>query len=100
MRTIYTDSGTIALTVARAGERMVFAVADTGPGVAPDLHGAIFERFRQGDAFLTRRHRGTGLGLALVKDLVGLCGGRVWLESAPGRGATFRFDLPLAKEAL
>jgi signal transduction histidine kinase len=95
----FTDGGSVALSVGRVEDRVVFAVADTGPGVAPELSEVIFERFRQGDAFLTRRHGGTGLGLALVKDLVGLLGGRVWLESTPGHGATFRFDIPLREPA-
>jgi signal transduction histidine kinase len=91
----FTEAGTVSVTVGRAGDRLRFCVADTGPGVPPGLQQAIFERFRQGDVFLTRRHGGTGLGLALVNKLVTLLDGKVTLDSTPGHGATFCVELPL-----
>ncbi len=66
------------------------AVADTGPGIAPADQELIFEEFRQADA----RHGGTGLGLPLSRRLIELQGGRLWVESTPGAGSTFRFTLP------
>ena len=72
-----------------------FAVTDTGPGIPAELHEAIFDRFRQGNAFVTRSHEGSGLGLALVKELVAGMGGTVRLVSEPGGGACFVFSLPL-----
>jgi signal transduction histidine kinase len=71
------------------------AVADTGPGIAPDMQEMAFEKFRQLDASHTREHAGTGLGLAICKELAELLGASVGLESRPGHGATFFVDLPL-----
>ena len=69
------------------------SVTDTGPGIAPDDHDRIFEAFQQTDAGIQQRE-GTGLGLALSKRLVELHGGRIWVESEPGKGSTFVFTLP------
>ena len=67
------------------------SVRDTGPGIPPDQHQAIFEAFRQADTSATRKFGGTGLGLSVSAQLVKLMGGRIWLESEPGRGSTFHF---------
>ena len=71
-----------------------FAVQDTGIGVPPEKHDCIFDAFRQSDSSTTRRFGGTGLGLAISAQLVGLMGGRIWLESQPGNGSTFHFTVP------
>ena len=94
----FTAEGKIVLDVRREPGRLLFSVTDTGPGIDPSQHETIFEKFRQGDTFVTRRHEGTGLGLALVKDLLEVLGGDVQVDSVPGRGATFTFDLPLPQE--
>jgi len=72
------------------------AVADTGPGIPPDDLETIFEEFEQTTA--GKQTEGTGLGLPLSRKLVELHGGRLWAESEPGRGSTFRFTLPLLQE--
>ncbi|KQZ92906.1 MULTISPECIES: ATP-binding protein [unclassified Pseudomonas] len=73
-----------------------FAVSDTGIGIAPELHGALFEDFSQVDSPLQKRLRGTGLGLSLCKRFAGLLGGEVGVQSTPGTGSTFYVIIPLA----
>jgi signal transduction histidine kinase len=73
-------------------------VTDTGIGIAPENQDAVFEEFRQvGTA--ARKVEGTGLGLTLSRKFVELHGGRIWVESKPGVGSTFRFTLPLGDTA-
>jgi PAS domain S-box-containing protein len=96
----FTDVGDVrvALDTAPAGAGAVelrAAVTDTGPGVPAEYREAIFEAFQQADGSVTRRHGGTGLGLAIARRLVGLMGGRIWVEGGPGGGSTFRFVVPL-----
>jgi signal transduction histidine kinase len=74
----------------------IVSVADEGPGIAREEHAQIFERFYQVADSLTRKHGGTGLGLALVNDLARLHDGLVWVESAPEQGSTFVIALPTA----
>jgi two-component system sensor histidine kinase BarA len=90
----FTEKGEIRLTVAPIGPDIVFTVTDTGPGIPENMLGAIFEKFRQVDSFLTRSHSGTGLGLTLASHLVELLGGRIGVESEVGKGTSFHFTLP------
>jgi signal transduction histidine kinase len=88
--------GTVALSLRREGGEAILAVADDGPGIAPEDLDRIFERYyrpAQGDG---RRNPGSGLGLPIVKALVELHGGRVWVESTPGQGSIFSVALPVA----
>jgi CheY-like chemotaxis protein/anti-sigma regulatory factor (Ser/Thr protein kinase) len=89
--------GLVQIQVQRVNSHVEILVSDTGDGIAPDLLPFIFDRFRQADSSSTRAHKGLGLGLALVKHLVELHGGRVAAHSAgAGQGATFIVSLPLA----
>jgi PAS domain S-box-containing protein len=72
-----------------------FCVSDTGPGIAPEDQKKLFQLFVQVDGSTTRRHGGTGMGLALSKRLVELMGGAIGVDSAPGKGSAFWFSLPL-----
>jgi signal transduction histidine kinase len=75
---------------------LLVSVSDTGIGIAAADHERIFQSFQQIDSSSSRQYPGTGLGLALVRQLVTLHDGRVWLESAPGAGSTFYVLFPLA----
>lgn len=90
----FTDRGRVELRVAPAPGGLAFAVVDTGCGIPAEFQTVLFEKFRQADAFVTRRHGGTGLGLALSRELAGLMGGALTVSSAPGEGSTFTFQLP------
>jgi two-component system phosphate regulon sensor histidine kinase PhoR len=91
------EAGTIRVSACAVGGDVQFEVADTGPGVPVDDLPRVFERFFRGDR--ARSSGGTGLGLAIAKHVVEAHGGRIWVENAvpPGRGAIFRFTLPLAE---
>ncbi|MBI4374957.1 MAG: response regulator [Elusimicrobia bacterium] len=86
--------GKVTLHVALTEGRTRFCVEDTGPGIAPEHQGRIFEKFYQVDRSASRPFKGLGLGLRIAKDLVELHGGRIWIESQPGKGSRFYFDLP------
>ncbi|MCC7371099.1 MAG: hypothetical protein IT306_21975 [Chloroflexi bacterium] len=92
------DGGTIDVTATTQGTLLAIAVKDDGPGVPPEYHQRVFERF-----FRVEREHGTvagaGLGLAICRRFVELHGGAIELDSRPGQGATFRFTLPLGERA-
>ncbi len=95
----FTESGEITVTaqVADSGQRLAVSVSDTGIGIPPEKHAAIFTSFEQADTSVAREYGGTGLGLPVTKQLVELHGGTIWVESEVGRGATFTFTLPVAE---
>ncbi len=96
----FTEQGSVVLRVSRApGNRLSFAVQDTGIGVAADQQELIFEAFRQADGSTHRKHGGTGLGLSISRDLAKLLGGTLSLVSTPGQGSVFTLLLPLRLEA-
>jgi signal transduction histidine kinase len=91
------SGGVITVTLRRTARRASIVVADTGPGIPPEVLPHVFDRFRQADSTSTRPHGGLGLGLAIVKHLVELHGGSVRAENRPeGRGAAFTVELPTA----
>jgi signal transduction histidine kinase len=87
----------VALTL--EPDRVRVDVSDNGPGIDPRDHESIFEKFRQVGDTLTDRPHGTGLGLPISRQIVRQFGGKLWVESVPGEGATFSFTLPLASAA-
>jgi two-component system CheB/CheR fusion protein len=91
--------GAVAVAVDRQDRRARVVVSDTGPGISPDMLDQVFDQFVQGDMALSRRHSGMGIGLSLVRHLVGLHGGTVAVHNGPsGQGAVFTVQLPLTAE--
>ena len=94
----FTDAGEVVVSVAVDETTFEIAVTDTGQGIPVDEQQKIFEEFHQVDSSSTRRKGGTGLGLAISKRIVELHGGRIWVESEPGCGSSFRFVIPIQVE--
>ena len=97
----FTDQGEVVLRVecdpkAEGPGSLLFTVRDTGIGIPRDKFAVIFERFTQVDSSMTRPYSGTGLGLTISRRLVERMGGRMWVESEPGRGSTFSFTAKFA----
>lgn len=87
--------GTVTLRARQAEEGMIeLCVADDGPGIPEEARERVFERFYRLDKARSREQGGTGLGLSIVKHIVQNHGGRVWVESEPGKGSRFYFSLP------
>jgi signal transduction histidine kinase len=94
----FTDAGEVKVGVTTADGTFLVAVSDTGPGIAAEDQAKIFEEFHQADSSSTKQKAGTGLGLAIAKRIIEMHGGRIWVESSPGKGATFWFMLPVRVE--
>lgn len=91
----FTEKGTVELDIKTSDDRIIFNIIDTGIGIDPSLHTAIFDRFRQVELTYSRKYGGTGLGLSLAKSYIEMMGGTISVNSIPGEGSTFRFDIPL-----
>src|SRR5262245_2311821 len=91
----FTERGEVRVS-GRVGpeDTVVFAVTDTGIGIAPEDQARVFEEFGQVESAVQRKVKGTGLGLSLSKRLAEVLGGRVWLRSTPGAGSTFYLSIP------
>ncbi|MDQ1300175.1 MAG: hypothetical protein QG637_92, partial [Chloroflexota bacterium] len=90
----YTERGGVRVRIRQDGRDLLVSVQDTGPGIAADDLGKLFQPFQQLDGSIRRRYGGTGLGLSISKRFVELHGGTIWVESQPGAGTTFTFRLP------
>ena len=88
--------GTVSVTLDEVDERVRICVADTGPGISAEFLPFMFDRFRQADASIRRRHSGLGIGLAIVKQLVEMHGGEVFVQNTGHDGTTFVVTLPMA----
>jgi signal transduction histidine kinase len=91
----FTERGRVQAWIAVKGKHLVIGVSDTGIGIPPESQAHIFEMFRQADGSDSRRFGGSGLGLYIVAQYARQLDGTVEVDSAPGRGSTFRVTLPL-----
>ncbi|HET7190651.1 MAG TPA: ATP-binding protein [Pseudolabrys sp.] len=94
----FTDDGEVAIKASSSNGSVTVAVHDTGPGISAADQEKIFEEFQQADSSTTKEKGGTGLGLAIAKRIVEMHGGRLWVESQLGQGATFSFMVPVKVE--
>ena len=95
----FTHQGSVTLAidsqVSQDSNRLVFAITDSGIGMRAEVLSQLFVSFAQGDSSTTRRYGGSGLGLVISKELVEMMGGRIEVQSTPGQGSRFSFDMPL-----
>jgi signal transduction histidine kinase/CheY-like chemotaxis protein len=91
----FTERGGVRISARRESDDVVISVVDTGPGIAPEDQGRLFEPFQQLDSSIRRRHGGSGLGLSISRRFIEMHGGRMWLESTVGEGTRISFTLPL-----
>lgn len=92
----FTSEGFVEIGYKVKDEKIEFHVKDSGIGISPKFHQAIFERFRQVDTTKSRKYGGNGLGLAISKNLVQLLGGKIWLKSEPDAYSDFFFTIPIS----
>jgi PAS domain S-box-containing protein len=92
------EGGTVTLTSHVEGKYALISVTDTGIGIPAEEIGHVFERFRRVRSGAAQSIPGTGLGLTIVKQIVEMHGGKIWVESAVGHGSSFHFTIPLAPE--
>jgi two-component system sensor histidine kinase RpfC len=99
----FTEKGGVCFRVLKDAEEgstvtVRFEVTDTGIGMTEEARARIFDRFTQADDSITRKYGGTGLGTTIAKELVELMGGKIGVDSEPGKGSTFWFTVPLEKQ--
>jgi len=94
----FTDTGEVCITATASNGHFALSVTDTGPGIPEEHQARIFEQFHQVDSSNTKAKGGTGLGLTIAKQIVEMHGGRIWVESVLGKGATFQMELPIHTE--
>src|SRR5438477_5188624 len=93
----YSDEGRIEVGLHGRNGKVRFSVRDEGPGIPPSQRERVFEKFYRLDPNMTRGVGGTGLGLYICRQLIDSMHGRIWVESVPGEGSTFSFELPVAR---
>jgi signal transduction histidine kinase len=91
----FTEVGEVMIKVSTANGAFILSVRDTGPGIDPADQDLIFEEFQQADSSITKKKGGTGLGLSIARHIIEMHGGRIWVESSLGKGATFFFSVPV-----
>ena len=91
----FTKEGKVEIGVTLDNGQLVYRVADTGIGIPADKIDSLFTEFKQTDATIASEYGGTGLGLSITKKFIEMHGGRIWVESEPGKGSTFTFEVPL-----
>lgn len=96
----FTEKGGVTLTCTENEHEVIISVADTGPGIDTRDQERIFEPFQQANTSIRRRYGGSGLGLTISKQFIEMHGGRMWMESQPGKGTTFYFSLPKEENIL
>jgi GAF domain-containing protein len=94
----FTDAGEVAIKAEANNGSFYVSVRDTGPGISAADQTRLFQEFQQADNAITKKKGGTGLGLAISKRIIEMHGGRIWVESQLGQGATFAFTLPVIVE--
>jgi signal transduction histidine kinase/CheY-like chemotaxis protein len=99
----FTEKGEIFVRAEKESEttgavHLHFSVRDTGIGISQETQGRIFDPFSQADGSIARKYGGTGLGLAISRRLVKMMGGRMWVESEPGKGSTFHFSVSVGAQ--
>ena len=95
----FTDAGEVVIRATANNGSFNVSVRDTGPGISPVDQAKLFREFQQADNSMTRKKGGTGLGLAISKRIIEHFGGRIWVESRVGDGATFVVTVPIAAPA-
>jgi len=95
----YTQEGSVSFGCDMIRDYYCFWVKDTGVGIHPDHQELIFDRFRKANTEYLGREEGSGLGLSISKAFIEMMGGKIWIESKPGKGSTFSFTLPMEKSA-
>ena len=94
----FTKKGFVSLTITKQGNELMFAVKDTGIGIAEDKQQTVFEAFQQADGSTRRQFGGTGLGLSISRELAKLLGGEIHLQSEEGKGSVFTLSIPVEKQ--
>jgi signal transduction histidine kinase len=95
----FTERGSVTCTAHQINGDILVSVIDTGSGIADADSQTIFDKFKQAGNTMTGKPKGTGLGLPICRQIITHHGGRIWVESEPGKGSAFSFSLPVLQTA-